>query len=90
MVFQIAALIPMGMGIAKASRNASDASDGPQSPLCAKKARSQGIVERMIAGGNGSPISHWSDQHLERVIKTNSAFRAHAEELRTAHKASRA
>ena len=90
MVFQIAALIPVGVGIAKASRNASDVCDGHLSPLSAKKVRSQGIVERVMAGGAGSPISHWSDQHLERMIKTNSAFRAHAEELRTAHKANRA
>ena len=91
MVFQAFALIPVGMSIAKAQRNASDASDGSSGkPLQANKTRSQGLVDRLTAGGSGSPISHWSDQHLEKMLKTNSAFKAHADELREAHKASRA
>ena len=89
MVFQAAALIPVGMSIAKAQRNASDASDG-SAPLAANKVRTQSVVDRLTAGGSGAPIAHWSDQHLERMIKTNSAFKAHADELREAHKTARA
>ena len=63
---------------------------GTKYPLASKKVRTQGIVERLTAGGSGAPIAQWSDQHLERMLKTNSAFRAHADELRTAHKARRA
>ena len=91
MVFQAFALIPAGMALAKAQRNASDASDGSdRKPLSANKVRTQSVVDRLTAGGSGSPISHWSDQQLERMIKTNSAFKAHESELRAAHTASRA
>ena len=91
MVFQAFAMIPLGMSIAKAQRNASDASDGSDNkPLTAHKTRTQGVVDRLTAGGSGSPISHWSEQHLEKMLKTNSAFKAHADELREAHKAARA
>ena len=90
MVFQVAALIPAGMALAKVQRNASDASDGSNGKGDKTKVRTQGVIDRLTAGGSGAPISHWSDQHLEKMIKTNSAFKAHADELREAHKASRA
>jgi len=92
MVFQVAALIPAGMAIAKAQRNASDASGssgGSKKSGDASKVRTQGVVDRLTAGGSGAPIAQWSDQHLERMIKTNSAFKSHADELRTAHAAAR-
>ena len=92
MVVQVLApLIPAGMALAKAQRNASDASDGSSGKrLEANKVRTQSVVDRLTAGGSGAPIAHWSDQHLERMIKTNSAFKAHADELREAHRAARA
>ena len=91
MVVQVLApLIPAFMSLAKAQRNASDSSDGSQPRLQANRVRTQSVVDRLTAGGSGSPISHWSDQHLERMIKTNSAFKAHADELREAHRSARA
>merc|ERR1711934_67696 len=92
MVVQVLApMIPLGMSLARVQRNASDASDDSSGKrLAANKVRTQSVVDRLTAGGSGAPIAHWSDQHLERMIKTNSAFKAHADELREAHKAARA
>jgi len=95
MVVQVLApLIPAVMSLAKIQRNGSDASDGSGSGsgrrLEANKVRTQSVVNRLTAGGSGAPIAHWSDQHLERMIKTNSAFKAHSDELRAAHKSARA
>jgi len=79
------------MSLAKIQRNGSDASDGSSGKkLAANKVRTQGVVDRLTAGGSGAPIAQWSDQHLERMIKTNSAFKEHGNELRMAHKAARA
>ena len=90
MVFQVAALIPAGMAIAKAQRNASDASDGSNNkPLAANRVRTQRVVDRLTAGGSGAPISHLSDQQSERMIKINEASKAHESELRAAHTAGR-
>ena len=88
MALALPALIPMGVNLSKAFRNASDDS-ADAAPLQANKVRTRSVVDRLIAGGQGSPISHWSEQHLERQIKTNSALRAHADEVRAAHTASR-
>ena len=88
MALALPCLIPMGVNLSKAFRNASDDS-AENPPLQANKVRTRSVVDRLIAGGRGSPISHWSDQHLEKQIKTNSALRAHADEVRAAHAASR-
>merc|ERR1712046_266012 len=92
MVVQVLApLIPLGMSLAKAQRNGSDASDGSSGQrLAAHRVRTQSVIDRLTAGGSGAPIAHWSEQHLERMIKHNSAFKAHEDELREAHKAARA
>eukprot|EP00930_Biecheleria_cincta_P079321 TRINITY_DN67108_c0_g1_i1.p1 TRINITY_DN67108_c0_g1~~TRINITY_DN67108_c0_g1_i1.p1 ORF type:complete len:116 (-),score=21.77 TRINITY_DN67108_c0_g1_i1:119-466(-) len=50
-----------------------------------QEARKHGVIDRLVAGGDAAPITHWSDQHLERMIKTNSVFRENADELREAH-----
>merc|ERR1719450_1471823 len=55
-----------------------------QLSLSAHATREQGVVDRLTAGKQ-PPIAHWSEQQLERMIKTNSAFRDRADELREAH-----
>ena len=80
------ALIPLGMSIGKIIRN-STADERDSNPLTAHATRSQGVVDRLTAGGASAPITHWSEQHLERMIRRNSVFRDHADELRLAHAA---
>merc|ERR1712100_775703 len=47
--------------------------------LMAQATRKASVVNRLCAG---STISHWSEQHLERMIKTNSVFQEHQDQLR--------
>ena len=91
MVFQVLApFIPVGVCIAKTVRNASHASaGGREKKLEANNVRTQSVIDRLTAGNSGAPIAYWSEQHLERMMKTNSAFKLHADELRDAHKATR-
>jgi len=72
--------------MARIIRNlASDEKDeAKQLDLKAHATREQGVVDRLTAGKQ-PPIAHWSEQQLERMIKTNSAFRGRADELREAH-----
>ena len=79
------ALIIPGVAIARIVRNmTSDEKDeANQLNLTAHATREQGVVDRLTAGA-APPISHWSEQQLERMIKTNSAFRERADELREA------
>jgi len=77
----IPALIPLGVGLSKISRNIND--DG-LSELMPYKDRGRAIVNRMITGGANAPITSWSEAKLEKVIRRNSVFRDHANELRNA------
>jgi len=82
MAFVPALIIPV-MSVARVMRNLSpDERDG--APLAASDVRKQGVVDRMVAGSN-PPVSYWSERNLEKMIKTNSAFRDRADELRSAH-----
>eukprot|EP00933_Yihiella_yeosuensis_P002061 TRINITY_DN103417_c0_g1_i1.p1 TRINITY_DN103417_c0_g1~~TRINITY_DN103417_c0_g1_i1.p1 ORF type:complete len:134 (+),score=16.92 TRINITY_DN103417_c0_g1_i1:81-482(+) len=47
------------------------------------KARKEGVVERLEAGAF-PPVEYFSSQHLERMLKTNSAMAGHEEDLRLA------
>lgn len=89
MVIQVLApIIPACVAIAKIHRNSSDPTTGPNnnnSKLEANGVRMRSVVDRLTAGGCGAPIAHWSEQHLERMIKTNGVFKIHADELRRAH-----
>merc|ERR1719480_421297 len=79
----VPALIPLGVGVAKIIRNVStDERDSQVQP----STRSRSVVERLTAGAT-PPVAYWSEQHLERMLKTNSALRDSAEELRSARKA---
>jgi len=85
MAFVPALIIP-GMSVARIWRHyTSDERDG--APLTASETRKQGVVDRMVAGAT-PPVSYWSEKHLEKMIKTNSAFRERGDELRSAHGAS--
>merc|ERR1711939_934238 len=46
--------------------------------------RKESVAKRMIAGANG-PVSHFNAQYLEKQLKTNSALRDHADDIREAH-----
>lgn len=71
-------LIPLVVSASKAFRNASD--DEPHcEPLMAQASRKASVVERLCAGSN---MSHWSEQHLDRMIKTNNVFQEHQDQLR--------
>ena len=86
MVIQVLGpLLPAGVCLAKMTRNASNVRSDDDN-LEAKKARDQGIIDRLTTGGRGAPITYWSKQHLERMIKTNSTFKLHADYLRTCNK----
>jgi len=73
--------IPLGVGLAKCARNASD--DG-QTEIIHTTERGRAIVNRMIRGGPNAPITEWSEAKLEKAIRRNSVFRDHANELRLA------
>ena len=71
------------MSAARVVRNfSSDERDG--APLAASDVRKQGVVDRMVSSSS-PPVAYWSERHLEKMIKTNSAFRDRAEEFRSAH-----
>jgi len=82
-------LIVPGVAAARIARNWStdEADKANQASLAAQDTRNQGVVDRLTAGP-APPISHWSEQQLERMIKTNSAFRDRASELRDAREQS--
>merc|ERR1739845_245246 len=73
-----APLVPVAISASKINANAH--AEKPDSTF----SRQKSVVDRLCAGP-GSPISHWSDQHLDRMIKTNSAFREFEQELRQCH-----
>ena len=82
MAFVPALIIP-AMSAARVMRNlSSDERDG--APLAASDVRKQGVVDRMVSGSNPL-VSYWSEKQMEKMIKTNSAFRDRADELRSAH-----
>ena len=65
---------------AKAGRNfISD----PEQKVAPKTVRENSVVDRLVAGAT-PPVSHFSEQHLERLLKTNSAMQVRAHELREA------
>jgi len=74
------ALIPLGMSLARISRNVND--DGTY--VIQHTARGQAIIDRMVKGGANAPITQWSEAKLEKTIRRNSLFRDHANELRIA------
>jgi len=77
----VPALIPLGVSLARISRNASD--DGINN-VVPHKDRGRAIVNKMIKGGASAPITEWSEAKLEKAIRRNSMFRDHANELRLA------
>jgi len=76
----VPALLPLGMSLAKISRNASD----EPTELMPYKERGRAIINRLIRGGANAPITGWSEAQLEKAIRRNSVFRDHANELRLA------
>jgi len=75
------ALIPLGMSLARISRNLND--DG-ENKMIHHTARGRSIIDKMIKGGANAPITQWSEAKLEKTIHRNSLFRDHANELRIA------
>jgi len=73
--------IPLGVSLAKISRNASD--NGVNN-IVPHKNRGRALVDKMIKGGASAPITEWSEAKLEKAIRRNSVFRDHANELRLA------
>jgi PAS domain S-box-containing protein len=76
----VPALLPLGMSLAKISRNASDDAN----EVMPYKERGRAIINRLIRGGANAPITGWSEAQLEKAIRRNSVFRDHANELRLA------
>merc|ERR1712100_330093 len=74
----IPALIPVVISASKVNSNANSDAD---TDLMAHTTRKKSIVNRLCSGP-GAPISHWSDQHLERMIKTNNVMKEFEAELR--------
>jgi len=81
MAFLVPALVPLGVSLAKISRNASE--DGQQE-IVPTRQRGRAIIDRMVRGGINAPITQWSEDKLERTIKRNSVFAEYADELRLA------
>merc|ERR1719443_2809444 len=77
----VPALLPAGMLAAKGYRNSMPDEQNTTAALGATRKRS--VIERLTTG-HTPPIAYWSEQQLERMIKTNSVFREHADELRAA------
>ena len=71
-------MIPAAITVSKALHNSSDEEAHPEH-LMAHTTRKARVVNRLCAG---STISHWSEQHLERMIKTNNVFQEHQDQLR--------
>ena len=78
----IPALVIPGMSIARVVRTLSS-DERDSGTLTAQETRKQSVVDRMMAGAT-PPVSYWDEKHLEKMIKTNSAFRDRADELRSA------
>jgi len=51
--------------------------------MVTKETRDNSVVNRLLAGST-PPVSFWSEQQLERALKTNSAMQIRAHELREA------
>jgi len=77
----VPALIPLGVSLARLSRNAND--DGVNDVM-QHKDRGRTIIDRMTKGGADAPITEWSEAKLEKAIRRNTVFRDHANELRIA------
>jgi len=77
----VPALIPLGVSLAKISRNSSDDGVNEVKPF---KERGRAIVNRMTRGGPNAPITMWSEAKLEKAIRRNTVFALHANELRLA------
>merc|ERR1712003_233835 len=75
----------MGMAVARIVRHyTSDEQDqNTKDNLKAQETRNQSVVDRLTAGA-APPVSFWSEQQLERMLKTNSAMKEKADELRDA------
>jgi len=78
---QFLALVPLGFGAFKVYQNytSSDDDKNPQAHLL----RERGVIDRLTAGDN-PPVGYFSEKHLEKMIKTNSACYKHADVLRAA------
>mmetsp|Transcript_34215 Transcript_34215/g.63826 ORF Transcript_34215/g.63826 Transcript_34215/m.63826 type:complete len:86 (+) Transcript_34215:98-355(+) len=77
-------LIPAGfMGAAMSAKAVRNMLDGRKPEGQGKQTRNDSVVDRLVTG-NKPPVSHWSEQHLERMLKTNSAMQERAHELRVA------
>jgi PAS domain S-box-containing protein len=76
----IPALLPLGVSLAKLSRNASDDAD----VIIPTTQRGRAIINRLTRGGANAPITQWSEAKLEKAIRRNSLFRDYANELRLA------
>merc|ERR1711998_80545 len=46
--------------------------------------RRESVAKRMTAGASG-PVAHFNAKYLEKQLKTNSALRDHAGDIRAAH-----
>merc|ERR1712178_80544 len=46
--------------------------------------RRESVANRMTAGKSGA-VAHFNAQYLEKQLKTNSALRDHADDIRDAH-----
>merc|ERR1719291_47977 len=74
----LAPLVPVAVTASKINANAQPSN--PDSTF----SRQKSVVDRLCAGP-GAPISHWSEQHLDRMIKTNNVFREYEDQLRQCH-----
>merc|ERR1719247_1513266 len=75
------AAVPLGIMGFKFYQNYTSCEDtkDPQAGVLRKRS----VVDRLCAGPT-PPVSFFSEKHLERMIKTNSAMREHADVLRAA------
>jgi PAS domain S-box-containing protein len=77
----VPALIPLGVSLARISRNYND--DGSDYKI-QHTARGHAIIDKLTKGGPSAPITQWSEAKLEKTIRRNSLFRDYANELRIA------
>ena len=77
------ALVPIGFGIAKLYRNYFSEKDTTFAQSDALRKR--GVVDRLISG-RSPPVMYLSEKQVEELIKTNSACRKHADEIREARR----
>ena len=75
-----ALVVPVTIFGFKAVRSMTQDDNDTKSPMSGYD-RKNSVAQRLMAGRN-PPVASFSEAHLEKMIKTNSAMQEHGDELR--------